>query len=295
MRLSPGGGYNVRASHNPLSSWAKIIDCGDIPVTPYDNAQAMRQMTEAYVELGRRPSTRSLSSGIASRTAFKPVIVTIGGDHSIVLPILRALREVHQMPVSVLHFDAHMDTWAPDTDAYWDTEQSHFNHGSVFWHASQEGLIDKRSSMHVGLRSRLSGNDETDYNTDDQQGFMRISSDDIDIMGTQGIVSKIVSRLGSSQAVYLSVDIDVLDPAQAPGTGTPEVGGWTSRELIQILRGIECLHIVGADVVEVSPPYDSAGQVTTLAASQIVYEILTSISRRGLSPPKDQNLIRNEL
>jgi len=122
MRLSAGGGYNIKASHNPLASWAKIIDCGDIPVTPYDSALAMRQLTEAFVELGRRPATRSLTRGSGSSPSglshgtSKPIIVTIGGDHFISLPILRALKEMHNMPVSVLHFDAHMDTWAPDTD-----------------------------------------------------------------------------------------------------------------------------------------------------------------------------------
>ncbi|KAB5583452.1 arginase family-domain-containing protein [Coniochaeta sp. 2T2.1] len=295
MRLSAGGGYNTRASHNPLASWAKIVDCGDIPVAPYDNALAMRQITEAYVELGKRPATRSVASGSGSRTTSNPIIVTIGGDHSISLPILRAMKEVHKTPVSVLHFDAHMDTWAPDTEAYWDTEQSRFNHGSVFWHASQEGLIDKRSSLHVGLRSRLGGEDDTDYKTDDQQGFTRIANDDIDTIGTKGIISTINAWIGLSKPVYLSVDIDVLDPSQAPGTGTPEVGGWTSRELIQVLRGIEGLNIVGADLVEMSPPYDSTGQVTALAASHIVYEILTSISKRGLLQAEEGDLRRNEL
>lgn len=96
---------------------------------------------------------------------------------------------------------------------------------------------------------------------------MRIFSDDIDKLGVEGIVNKIIAWVGTSKPVYLSVDIDALDPAHAPGTGTPEVGGWTSRELIQILRGIEALNVVGADLVEVSPAYDSTGQVTALATS----------------------------
>ncbi|KAI1276954.1 arginase family-domain-containing protein [Xylaria sp. FL0933] len=292
MRLSAGGGYNIRASHNPLASWADIVDCGDIPISPHDNALAMQQMMEAYTELGSRPTSQFLTSESSSQY---PIIVTIGGDHSISLPILRALKEVHETPVAVLHFDAHLDTWAPDTDTYWDTEQSRFDHGSVFWHASQEGLIDKSRSLHVGLRSRLSGTDEADYETDDQQGFMRIYNDDIDSIGAKGIVRRILSRVGTSLPVYLSVDIDVLDPSHAPGTGTPEVGGWTSRELIQILRGIERLNVVGADLVEVSPPYDSTGQVTALAASQIVYEVLTSISKRRLLTSKGPSLTRNEL
>jgi len=110
---------------------------------------------------------------------------------------------------------------------------------------------------------------------------MRISSDDIDAIGAKGIISKINAWIGSSKPVYFSVDIDILDPAQAPGIGTPEVGGWTSRELIQILRGVEGLNVIGADIVEVSPQWDNAGQMTALVASQILYEILTSISKRG--------------
>jgi agmatinase len=190
--------------------------------------------------------------------------------------------------VAVVHFDAHLDTWHPakypsswvdqeDTDA-----QSFFNHGSMFWIASTEGLIANGSSIHAGLRTRLSGTDDEDYDDDTQQGWERISTDDIDEIGAQGIVDRIMSRVGIEMPVYLSIDIDVIDPGLAPGTGTPEPGGWSTRELIRILRGIERLNVVGADVVEVSPAYDGATEATALAAAQVGFEILSSMVKRGL-------------
>lgn len=270
-------GFNPRASMNPYTSWAKILDCGDIPVSPFDNALALIQMTEAFTELSSR-------SSLSSASIYPiPKIITLGGDHSIALPALRALNKAYGGPVAVLHFDAHLDTWHPAKyPSYWPSEQSEFNHGSMFWIASNEGLILNGSSVHAGLRTRLSGDDWDDYADDDRQGFLRISSDDIDDIGTSGVISAIMERMGTETPVYLSIDIDVLDPGLAPGTGTPEAGGWTSRELIRILRGIEGLNVVGADVVEVAPAYDGTGEQTALAGAQVVYEMLTSIVKRGL-------------
>jgi len=152
----------------------------------------------------------------------------------------------------------------------------------MLWIASLEGLIANGSSVHAGLRSRLSGTDYSDYDEDDRQGFLRISSDDIDEIGTSGIIGQIMERMGTEKLVYLSVDIDVLDPGLAPGTGTPEPGGWTTRELIRILRGVEGLNLVGADVVEVAPAYDGRGEETALAGAQVVFEVLTSMVIKGL-------------
>jgi agmatinase len=115
------------------------------------------------------------------------------------------------------------------------------------------------------------------------QGWSRISTDDIDELGAQGIIERIMTHVGTEKPVYLSVDIDVIDPGLAPGTGTPEPGGWTTRELIRILRGIEGLNVVGADIVEVSPAYDGVSETTALAAAQVAYEMLTSMIKRGLS------------
>lgn len=168
----------------------------------------------------------------------------------------------------------------------------------MFWIASNEGLILNGSSVHAGLRSRLTGWD--DFEDDERQGFLRISADDIDEIGTAGIVNAILKRIGTDTPTYLSLDIDVLDPGlvsrvllsaseatlmsdcqQCPGTGTPEAGGWTSREVIRILRGLERLNVVGADIVEVAPAYDHEEQ-TALVAAQVGFEILTSWVGRGM-------------
>jgi agmatinase len=261
-----------------------------------DNAMALTQMTGAYLELGHRSPSSS--------TLKHPKIISLGGDHSIALAALRGLNKVHG-PVAVLHFDAHLDTWHPSKyPDPWASEQSHFNHGSMFWIASNEGLILNGSSVHAGLRTRLSGDAWEDYEDDERQGFLRISADDIDdIGGPKGVINKILDRIGTETPVYLSIDIDVLDPGLAPGTGTPEPGGWTSRELIRILRGIEGLNVVGADIVEVAPAYDGVGEQTALAGAQVVYEILTSMVKRGLVdmgkvaevPGRDGKGVKDEL
>lgn len=151
--------------------------------------------------------------------------------------------------------------------------------------ANQEGLLSNSSSepsVHAGLRTRLSGVDWGDNEDDTAQNWVRFAADDIDEVGTKGIIEGIMKHLGTEDPIYLSVDIDVLDPAFAPGTGTPEPGGWTTREFIRILRGIEDLNLVGADVVEVSPAYQGPGEETSLAAAQVVYEIISSMVKRGM-------------
>lgn len=248
---------------------------------------ALRQMSEAYEELGARlPTTKSLDS--PTTYLHKPKLLTLGGDHSIALPALRALKQIYGQPIAVVHFDAHLDTWHPAKypsawiDSTDSSTQSFFNHGSMFWIAATEGLIANGSSVHAGLRTRLSGDDEEDFADDSQQGWIRISTDDIDEVGPKGIIKSIMARVGTEIPVYLSIDIDVIDPGLAPGTGTPEPGGWTTRELIRILRGIEGMNVVGADIVEVSPAYDGGSEVTGLAAAQVAYEVITSIVRKGL-------------
>lgn len=280
-------GFNPRANINPYTSWAKIVDCGDIPITPFDNALALRQMSEAFTELGARlPTTESLLS--PTKYLHKPKLLTLGGDHSIALPALRALKKIYGQPITVVHFDAHLDTWHPAKypSAWIDPEhsstQSFFNHGSMFWLAATEGLIANSSSVHAGLRTRLSGDEPVDFEDDSQQGWVRIATDDIDDIGVKGVVKTIMDRVGLDAPVYLSIDIDVIDPGLAPGTGTPEPGGWTTRELIRILRGIEGMNVVGADIVEVSPAYDGGTEATGLAAAQIAYEVITSIVKKGL-------------
>ena len=184
-----------------------ILDCGDIPVTPFDNALALHQMTSAYLELGARTPATS------SPTWPKPKLLSLGGDHSIALAALRALHKIYEQPIAVVHFDAHLDTWHPAKyPSAWKSAQSDFTHGSMFWIASNEGLILNGSSAHAGLRTRLSGDGWEDFEDDERQGFLRITADDIDDFGPSGVVQKILERVGEEVPVYLSLDIDVLDP-----------------------------------------------------------------------------------
>ena len=137
-------------------------------------------------------------------------------------------------------------------------------------------------SVHAGLRTRLTG--LGDNEDDDAQGWIRFTTDDIDDIGHANMAKQIVDHVGIDTPVYLSIDIDVIDPGMAPGTGTPEPGGWTTRELIRVLRGIESLNLVAADIVEVAPSYDGAGEITALAAAQVGFEVLSSMVKRGLDP-----------
>lgn len=291
-------GFNIRAGINPYQSWATITDCMDIPVTPMNNELALEQMTAGFSELLEHPTAHPKLGGST------PKLVALGGDHSIVLPHLRALRKKYGQPISVIHFDAHLDTYNPTKYASGPQDSvgsgvAEFTHGTMFWMAAQEGLLSD-TCIHAGLRSRIGGIDYSDYLDDSKQGFARISCDDIDEIGVKGIVQVIKNRIPKGAPVYISVDIDVIDPSAAPGTGTPEVGGWSTRELIGMLRRLTGLNIVGADVVEVAPSYDQA-EITAWAGAQVAYELLTSIvmekSPGGVKsdPSKNIHVNHNEL
>ncbi|CCH42982.1 putative agmatinase 1 [Wickerhamomyces ciferrii] len=276
-RQSKSQGFNFRAGLNPYESWAKVLDCGDVPITPMDNEVALRQMDEGYKELLKRETESSEGDQI-------PRLIMLGGDHSILLSSLRNLYQKYGK-INVIHFDSHLDTWSPKKySSYWKSQE--FTHGSMLWMANEEGLINDKN-VHVGLRSRLTGWE--DYNEDDSQGWLRIHSDEImEPAGLQRIAQKIKSRLPHDEPVYISVDIDVLDPSVAPATGTIEPGGLLTRELIYLIRSLEDFNIVGADLVEVSPSYDHA-EITATAGSQIIYEILTNMIKKG-----PLNLIKKE-
>jgi agmatinase len=194
-------------------------------------------------------------------------VVALGGDHTVALPILRSVHSVHG-PVALVHFDAHLDTW----DTYFGAP---YTHGTPFRRASEEGLFLPGQSIHVGIRGPLYGAD--DLTEDEALGFGIVGTFEIDSIGTSGVIEKIRHRVGDAP-LYISIDIDVLDPAFAPGTGTPEIGGFSTRELAAILRGLAGLEVVGLDVVEVSPPYDHA-EVTALAAANLVYDVLGLMAR----------------
>jgi agmatinase len=239
-------GYHPGLDVMPFAS-QQVVDAGDIACTPFDILEAISQ-----IEAGAKELLRS-----ASR------IVTIGGDHTIALPLMRAIHEVHG-PMALLHFDAHLDTW----DAYFGAA---YTHGTPFRRAWEEGLLLEATSMHVGTRGPIFT--PQDLVDDTGFGFKIISSMELAETSVATVIERIKERVGDSP-LYVSIDIDVLDPAFAPGTGTPEAGGLTSRELLQILRGLRDTNIVGADVVEVAPAYDHA-ELTAIAASHVTYEFVS--------------------
>ncbi|KAH8112459.1 agmatinase [Phellopilus nigrolimitatus] len=285
-RLTLYGGYNVPLAVNPFANLT-IVDCGDIPVTPYDNNFAIRQIEEGHKELlHRTPASklgRDLKTGeqlvsLAKDGKEHPRIITLGGDHTIVLPLLRSMYSAYG-PISVIHFDSHLDSWKPSVFGGAPSHTAEINHGTYFYWASKEGLIRNGSSIHGAIRTTLSGLE--DYENDDATGFQRIEAREIDTLGMDGIIKKIRETVGSRPA-YLSIDIDSIDPAFAPGTGTPETGGWTTRELRTIIRGLDGLRLISADIVEVAPAYDTNAELTTMAAADVLFEVLSVMAKTPL-------------
>ena len=255
------GPIGIRNGARTLRSWnpdleiypfgsQQVVDAGDIPCSAYVIDDAIRTIEQSADEL----------------TQGAKRIVTLGGDHTIAFPLLRVAHRRHG-PVALVHFDAHVDTY----DTYMNAA---YTHGTPFRRAAEEGLFAKGHSMHVGIRGSKYGPE--DLGEDAEFGFSVLGTWEIEKIGIEGYVTRIREQV-ADVPVYLSIDIDVLDPAFAPGTGTPEVGGFSSRELMGILRGLRGLNIVGADVVEVAPAYDHA-DITSIAAANVAHEILCLMS-----------------
>ncbi len=229
----------------------QVADGGDCAVNPFNIEQAVGD-----IEAG--------AAGVLERAGK---LVAIGGDHTIALPLLRATHARHG-PCALVHFDAHLDTW----DTYFGAS---YTHGTPFRRAAEEGVLDLEHSMHVGIRGPLYAS--TDLTDDAELGYAIVSTAEVSANGIPAAVERIRQRVGDAP-LYVSIDIDALDPAHAPGTGTPEPGGLTTRELQELLRGLAGLQIAGADVVEVCPAYDHA-EITALAAAQVAYELLALLAR----------------
>ncbi|KAL4901611.1 hypothetical protein BDW74DRAFT_187238, partial [Aspergillus multicolor] len=280
-RLNLYGGYNVPLQANPFSNELKVLDCGDIPVTSYDNAWAIQQIEQGHNSLlMRKPYTSANEYGLSKAGKTLPRIITLGGDHTITLPLLRSINKAYG-PVTVIHFDSHLDTWKPKVFGGSPSEVASINHGTYFYHAAMEGLLKNDTNIHAGIRTTLSG--PSDYENDGYVGFEIVEAREIDTIGTEGIIKKIRERVGNdpSSPIYLSIDIDTIDPAFAPATGTPETGGWSTRELRTLIRGLDGLNLIGADIVEVAPAYDTNAELTTMAAADVLYEVLTIMVKRG--------------
>lgn len=235
--------YNPALDVSPFAG-VQVVDAGDIAANPFSIEDGLEQ----------------IEAGVRELSADGRNVVLLGGDHTVTLPALRALKAQHG-PIALVHFDAHLDTW----DTYFDAP---FTHGTPFRRAWQEGLLDADHTMHVGIRGSLYSKE--DLADDASMGFSIVPARDLDRLGADRVVEMVRERVGDAP-VYISIDIDVLDPGFAPGTGTPEAGGLTSRELLAMVRGFAGARVVGADVVEVSPPYDHA-EITAIAAANLAYE-----------------------
>ena len=246
--------HHVELDCTPFSE-IQVVDAGDVPVTPFSIDDAMGQIADHAADLIR-----------GSRT-----VIAVGGDHTVALPMLRTVVRQHG-PVALVHFDAHLDTW----DTYFNAPTTH---GTIFRRAFEENLLVEDHSIHIGTRGPIYG--ASDLDDDKSFGFRTIRSSDIDTLGVPGAIEAITDRAGHLP-VYLSIDIDVLDPAFAPGTGTPEAGGLNSRELLRILRGLTSINLVGGDVVEVAPAYDHA-EITSIAAATVVFDLITLLAKRHSS------------
>ena len=225
-----------------------VADFGDVTVTPGNAERTVGQIAERLEPIVRT-GTRTLC---------------LGGDHLVVLGELRAHAAVHG-PLGVVLLDAHADVW----DVYCGER---YYHGSPFRRALEEGLVDPARSLLAGMRGSLYGSEDVD--TPAELGFEVISGDELVTISYEEYGARVRARVGDGP-LFLSFDVDVLDPAYAPGTGTPEVAGLTTREALGYLRALRGLRFSGYDVVEVSPPYDSPGAPTAVAAANVAFELLT--------------------
>jgi agmatinase len=245
-------GHNSTLDVTPLKK-LKVVDYGDVSVIPTSIEHTMTAITGMAGEI--------ISTGTR--------LISLGGDHSITLPLLRAHAQKHG-PVSLVHIDAHIDTWEAEF------ESVPYSHGTPFRYALQEGLIRKGEYVQIGIRGPVSG--ENDYADNVALGAHMITIHQVMEKGVPEVLREVHQRMKGP--VYVTVDIDSADPAFAPGTGTPEVGGLTSYQLLQLVRGLQGLDLIGFDLVEVSPPFYH-GDITSILASNIAFEYLSLLALRN--------------
>jgi agmatinase len=243
--------YNYFQKVAPFDT-LNVADVGDVDAPPVS-------IEKAYEAIEAR-------IGAIAGAGARPIV--IGGDHSISLPVLRALAKRHG-PLALVQFDAHIDTW----DEYFGGK---YFHGTPFRRAIEEGVVDPKRFIQVGIRGPMYGEDDFDFHR--EHGITMI---DIDQVKERGIVWTVeqIRRIATG-AAYMTFDIDGVDPAFAPGTGTPEVGGLTSHEAQRLVRGLAGLSLAGGDIVEVSPLYDGPGQITAVLASNLMFEFLCAMAIR---------------
>ncbi len=245
-------GHNSTLNVTPLKK-VKVVDYGDVSVIPTSIEHTMTAITKTASEVIETGTT----------------LITLGGDHSIALPLLRAHAKKHG-PVSLVHIDAHIDTWEAEFEAV------PYSHGTPFRYALQEGLIRKGEYMQIGIRGPVSN--ENDYADAKDLGARIVTIHEVMEKGVKEVLKEVHERMKGP--VYVSIDIDSVDPAYAPGTGTPEVGGLSSYQLLQLVRGLHGLNLIGFDIVEVSPPFDH-GDITSILASNIAFEYLSLLALKN--------------
>ncbi|APB07230.1 MULTISPECIES: agmatinase [Raoultella] len=237
--------YNMATGAAPFESLS-VADIGDVPINTYSLLKSVQIIEDYYTGLN----------------SFPLIPLTLGGDHTITLPILRALTKKHG-PVGLIHVDAHTDT----NDEMFGEKIAH---GTTFRRAVEEGLLDLKRVVQIGQRAQ--GYAASDFQWGVDQGFRLVQAEQCWHKSLAPLMAEVRQQMGDGP-VYLSFDIDSLDPIWAPGTGTPEVGGLTSIQALEIVRGCRGLNLIGGDLVEVSPPYDVSGNTSQLAAN-LLYEML---------------------
>jgi agmatinase len=265
-----GTSYRPGARHGPRhvreqSSLIRPFNPA-LQVSPFERLRVADYGDVDVVPISIEGTFAAIQREIATLVGAGVVPVSVGGDHSITLPILRSLAPRHGR-LGLVHFDAHPDTW----DEYFGSK---YFHGTTFRRAVEEDLIDGRRVIQVGIRGPLYGADDFDFHR--EHGLEVIRVEEVKERGTAWVIERLRRLQGGP--VYCSFDIDAVDPAYAPATGTPEVGGLTSFEALSLVRGLRGLDLVGADVVEVSPPFDGPGQITSLLAANLLFELLSVLA-----------------
>ncbi len=255
----PGARFGPRAirAASSIMAWEKPYG---MEFDPFDRL-AVVDAGDCFFDHGRPEQTpaeiEEHAFGIIDQGA---ALLSLGGDHFVSYPLLRAHQRKHGGPLSLLHFDAHSDTWADENDR--------IDHGTMFWWAAKQGIIDPATSVQIGIRT----------SNPDTLGFNIIDAPDVHASGIAAVADRTRDILGD-RPVYLTFDIDCLDPSYAPGTGTPVCGGLTTHQAMAILRRMAGINVVGMDVVEVAPAYD-IGEITALAGAHLAMEMLYLYARR---------------
>jgi len=237
--------WNPVLKVNPFEKY-RVADFGDLPVNPLSIEDTFRRI--------ERGITPIIVGGARS--------LCVGGDHSISLPILRAISKYHGGPVNLIQFDAHNDLW----DEYFGSK---YSHGTPFRRAFEEGLLNDGGMLQVGLRGQVYAEDDFDFAR--ERKVRMVTAEEFHEKGMAPVKRHLAAF--KNKPVYVTLDIDCVDPAYAPGTGTPQVGGFTSHQILQMVRALRGLNILGADLVEVSPQFDT-GEITSLLAANLLYELL---------------------